>query len=375
MEPEEEEERYQAPASPQSPVHSPAADIAGILNRQIAAAPPTRHIQYTPEASDEEEPPSPALPARPASIVVPSVSSPRSPSGPIESPPYNRVQRRDTVNHSDGPRHPPASFHMYNVNEMVSVMGKKKKMPTTLGINNATGVILIAPEKSRDGPEQTWSAEKMTHYSIEGKHVFLELVRPSKSIDFHAGAKDTAEEIVSALGELAGAVRAEGLREVYMAGSGHEQKKGLVMYDFTAHGEDEVSVKVGDEVLIIDDQKSEEWWQVRRLKNGKDGVVPSSYIEVTGTVPSAQSQISSAEQARIDEERMAKDAVNAARRAELGGGSEVGPGILLPERGSSLATQDNNDSEQQHRKRDSSRQDSQHSSNKSTKSSKFFFAV
>jgi hypothetical protein len=49
--------------------------------------------------------------------------------------------------------HSPGGFHMYNINEMVSVMGKRKKMPTTLGINNATGVILIAPEKARDGPE------------------------------------------------------------------------------------------------------------------------------------------------------------------------------------------------------------------------------
>src|SRR5208282_5094959 len=99
-------------------------------------------------------------------------------------------------------------FHLYNINEMVSVMGKRKKMPTTLGINLATGTIMIAPEKVRDGPQQEWTAEKMTHYSLEGKHVFLELVRPSKSVDFHAGAKDTAQEIVAALGELAGAVRA-----------------------------------------------------------------------------------------------------------------------------------------------------------------------
>ena len=72
---------------------------------------------------------------------------------------------------------------------MVSAIGKKKKLPTTLGLNLATGTIMIAPEKSRDGPQQEWSAEKLTHYSIEGKHVFMELVRPSKSVDFHAGAK------------------------------------------------------------------------------------------------------------------------------------------------------------------------------------------
>jgi len=236
---------------------------------------------------------------------------------------------------------------MYNINEMVSVMGKRKKMPTTVGINLKTGTILIAPERVQDGPSQEWTADKMTHYSQEGKHVFIELVRPSKSVDFHAGAKDTAQEIVSALGELAGAVRAEGLREVIMAGTGHEQKKGVMLYDFMAQGDDEVTVAVGDDVIVLDDSKSEEWWQVRRLKNGKEGVVPSSYIEITGTVPgpatSSTSGVnagkSTVAQNRLEEERLTKEAVRAAMKDERRQ-SEVGPGMRLPERNSSLSARD-----------------------------------
>ena len=258
---------------------------------------------------------------------------------------------------------------MYNINEMVSVMGKRKKMPTTLGINNATGVILIAPEKA--GPEQKWSAEKMTHYSIEGKHVFLELVRPSKSVDFHAGAKDTAEEIVGALGELAGAVRAEGLREVLLAGSGQGQKKGQVLYDFMAQGDDEVTVAVGDEVIVIDDTKSEEWWQVRRIRNGKEGVVPSSYVEITGTIAAPSTTginagKSTIEQNRLEEERLAKESLKAAHREEDSRGSEVGPGMRLPERGSSLSTRDSSNSHGQQR----SRRENTRSENGSSRSSK-----
>jgi hypothetical protein len=243
---------------------------------------------------------------------------------------------------------------MYNINEMVSVMGKRKKMPTTLGVNLATGVILLAPAKARDGPEQKWTAEKMTHYSIEGKHVFIELVRPSKSLDLHAGAKDTAQEIVSALGELAGAVRAEGLLQMSLPG---EQKKGQMLYEFMAQGDDEVTVAVGDEVIILDDTKSEEWWQVRRLKNGKEGVVPSSYVEVTGAVqtPSSASGInagkSTIEQNRLEEERLAKESLKVARRDDDARGSEVGPGVRLPERGSSLSAQNNNNNHGQQRSR------------------------
>lgn len=265
----------------------------------------------------------------------------------------------------------PGGFHLYNINEMISIMGKKKKMPTTLGVNLKTGIILIAPEHAQDGPQMEWTGEKMTHYSREGKHVFLELVRPSKSVDFHAGAKDTAEEIVAALGELSGAVRAEGLREVIMAGSGRELKKGKMLYDFMAQGEDEVTVADGDEVIVLDDSKSEDWWQVRRVKNNKEGVVPSSYVEIIGSVPAQPASmtgvnagLSSVAQNRLEEERLTKEAVKAARR-EDGRGSEVGPGMRLPERSSSLLRERNGNMSTQRNGHGSS------ASRSSTKSSEF----
>lgn len=263
----------------------------------------------------------------------------------------------------------PGGFHLYNINEMVSVMGKRKKMPTTLGINLATGTLMIAPSKARDGPQQEWTAEKMTHYSIEGKHVFLELVRPTKSIDFHAGAKDTAQEIVASLGEMAGAVRGEGLREVIAAGAGSGKKRGQVLYDFMAQGDDEVTVGVGDDVIIIDDTKSEEWWMVRRLKTGKEGVVPSSYIEVTGAIiPASSSGInagrSMVEQNRLEEQRLTKESLRVAREED---NREVGPGMRLPERGSSLMARDNGNI--------STQQSRNSKSDKNGKSSKSFLFI
>jgi hypothetical protein len=201
---------------------------------------------------------------------------------------------------------------------MVEVMGKRKKMPTTLGINIATGTIFISPE--RDGDMQEWTADKLTNYSLEEKHVFVDLVRPSKSVDFHAGAKDTAREIVAALGEISGAYRAEGLKEIIAAGSGGgAKKKGQVLYDFMAQGDDEVTVAVGDEVVVLDDTKSEEWWMVRRMKNGKEGVVPSSYVEITGLLspppPTTriESGLSAVERNRLEEARLAKEASRKSR--------------------------------------------------------------
>ncbi|EME87475.1 uncharacterized protein MYCFIDRAFT_123895 [Pseudocercospora fijiensis CIRAD86] len=342
------EEDYPAPGSqsaysPEPAASNPAAQIAGLIaqrtggaaasnsaDRAIASPPLPTRPQYTPEESDDE--PAPSLPRRPPSqhgpaspsSVQPRYASPRSPEPP------------------DDALRSPGGFHLYNVHEMISHMGKNKKMPTTLGINLAKGIIMISPEKSKDGPSKEWTAEKLAHYSIEGKHVFVELVRPSKSIDFHAGAKDTAQEIVSALGELAGAVRQEGLREVLAASAGSGaggMKKGQMLYEFMAQGDDEVTVAAGDEVIILDDSKSEEWWMVRRMKNGKEGVVPSSYVEITGTIPHGSESItgldaarSTVEQNRLEEQRLAKEAARDRKRD-----GEVGPGVALPERHSSLA--------------------------------------
>ena len=309
-EPQEEEE---AP-------HNPAAALAGVLQQRTgASAVPSRHVQYTPEASDEDAA-SPPLPQRPrAEQLSPPPTQVASPSPQSSESLGLHASKSRGRGQSLGAEAPtsPSGYHMYNIHEMISHMGKNKKMPTTLGVNVSKGTILIAPEKSS---QQEWTAEKLTHYSIEGKHVFVELVRPSKSIDFHAGAKDTAHEITSALGELAGAARAEGLKEVFAAGSGKSgQKKGHMLYEFMAQGDDEVTVAENDEVLVLDDTKSDDWWMVRRLKNGKEGVVPRQYVEVTGVIEAPQDlglaqARSTVEQNRLDEERLTREALEASER-------------------------------------------------------------
>lgn len=291
----------------ESPVQSPAAALAGIIQQrtgQAAASVPSvmsppRASTYTPDASDDDEPP-PSLPRRPQITSQASYDKalPRTPGGISSS------------HHDDSGAI--SGFRLYHIHEMISHMGRNRKMPTVFGINVARGLLSVASEGG--GTQQEWTADKLTHYSLEGKHVFVELVRPSKSIDFHAGNKETAGEIVSVLGELAGAARAEGLREVLAIGNGTGgQKKGHMLYEFMAQGDDEVTVAVGDEVIVLDDSQSEEWWKVRRVKNGAEGVVPSSYVEVTGTAsaaaaPSAPSGYS-VEQNRRDEQRMTMEAV------------------------------------------------------------------
>jgi hypothetical protein len=370
---------YVGPNSNEAPSNNPAAGLAAMIaqrtgggnaepirERQLAAPPPpmapqqySAPQQYTPEESDEE--PAPILPTRPrseapmsppmaqyaaspttAQYASPPARSPQPSGGVTASMPYRSISSGYPPEEDPGLRSP-GGYHLYNVHEMVSAMGRNKKMPTTLGLNVGRGMIMISPEKSKDGPSQEWTADKLTHYSIEGKHVFVELVRPSKSVDFHAGAKDTAKEIVAALGELAGAVRGEGLKEVLAASAGSNgagKKKGHMVYEFLAQGLDEVTVAIGDEVIVLDDTKSSEWWMVRRLKNGKEGVVPSSYVEVTGTleresINGLDSARSMVEQNRLEEQRLTREATKKDSRRKS---TKDGPGLglNLPERASSL---------------------------------------
>ncbi|KAI9886292.1 MAG: hypothetical protein M1823_001901 [Watsoniomyces obsoletus] len=385
-------EQPPTPASPVSTSPGPAATLASIMQRKASApvspspplgssSSPDQHPDrpiHTPEASDDEFPPpppakettpapAPSLPKRPVvqtieprreSTISEQIESPRV----VSSPPFNRAVPRER---EEAMVRSPGAFHLYNISEMVSVMGKRKKMPTTLGINSATGTIMISPESSRDGPQQEWTGEKLVHYSIEGKHVFMELVRPSKSVDFHAGAKDTAEEIVSALGEIAGAVKAAGLREV-LAAADEGVSKGQVLYDFVAQGDDEVTVGVGDQVVILDDSKSDEWWMVRRLKDGKEGVMPSSYVEVTRRKRASatasksdplQAGRSITEQNRQEEQRLAKEAAKSSRpeHKRPGPSVDIGLGVALPQRGSSLMIRNNQNAQASPRDRRESR--------------------
>lgn len=398
--PESDDE--QDPPTPDSPPHNPAAALADIIQKKSeqqaaprstispppnVAAPPRKRVQFTPEESDEEIPP-PRLPNRrpsPSFSPEPQYAAARSPSPDrFRSPPprSGAFDAYDPPPRDNSPNTPlsGSGYHLYNIYEYLTQPGKNKKMPVTLGINIHRGMIMIAPEKARDGAQEEWSADKMEYYSQEGKHIFMELKQPSKSVDFHCGAKDTATEIMSALGELAGAAKGAGLREVIAAGSGRSnvQKKGVMQFDFMAQGDDEVTVGLGDEILVLDDTASDEWWKVRRLKNGKEGVVPANYVEITETVPIANAARSGTnagrsvvDQNRREEEERARQAARRDRPKSDARSDQVGPGLPLPARGSSLlqTSSDHRRTSQRSSMRDSSARDSKSASKSSSSKS------
>ncbi|KAK9239387.1 hypothetical protein V1525DRAFT_49638 [Lipomyces kononenkoae] len=191
-------------------------------------------------------------------------SVPKLPSRPrIQS-----VEEENSSKKSSG------GFLTWNVQEVDS---KRKRHKATLAIGN--GSILFSPDRATASPQQ-WSITNLISYNSEKKHVFLDFEHPSISMDLYAGSKETASDIISAIGELVGAKNATGLREVIEASVPGGQKFGKALYDFDAQGDDEVTIREGDDVFILDDLKSDEWWMIRHSLSGKEGVVPSSYIEV-----------------------------------------------------------------------------------------------
>lgn len=115
----------------------------------------------------------------------------------------------------------------------------------------------------------------------------MEFKNPATSLELHAGSKDVAQAIMAILGDLKGAESAHGLKEVARASQASTNSKnrkiGRLLYDFEAQGSDELNCREGDEVYIVDEKKSKDWWMVENVDTGKQGVVPSTYIEIVGT--------------------------------------------------------------------------------------------
>ncbi|KAK2466185.1 hypothetical protein APHAL10511_001827 [Amanita phalloides] len=99
-----------------------------------------------------------------------------------------------------------------------------------------------------------------------------------------------------------------------------DQNFAVALYDFTADGDDELTAKGGEQLVILE-KDSDEWWKCRNSR-GEEGVVPASYLEET-TQPVSSPPY--AERKNVDKESAeaetataaaAKAAVEAEERAE-----------------------------------------------------------
>jgi hypothetical protein len=81
----------------------------------------------------------------------------------------------------------------------------------------------------------------------------------------------------------------------------------VALYDFTADGDDELSVVEGEELMVIE-RDGDEWWKCRNAR-GVEGVVPASYLELKGSSSTSVPR-------SIPEEDKEEDSAAEAARAE-----------------------------------------------------------
>ena len=163
----------------------------------------------------------------------------------------------------------------------------------------------------------------------KSKHVHIEVSGPNAAeLHFHAGSKEVAEAIIAKLQEartdakavevetepaatLAPAVepplerpRSAAAKSVHFDNSepeiipdrqsdeveGGDQEdeepedtlgageRAVVLYDFAADGDDEMTVHEGETLLVLE-RDTDEWWKCKNAR-GEEGVVPANYLEV-----------------------------------------------------------------------------------------------
>ena len=61
-----------------------------------------------------------------------------------------------------------------------------------------------------------------------------------------------------------------------------EGEDAFALYDFNADGDDELSVREGERLMVVE-RDGDEWWKCRN-SDGAEGVVPASYIEVSSPI-------------------------------------------------------------------------------------------
>jgi hypothetical protein len=103
---------------------------------------------------------------------------------------------------------------------------------------------------------------------------------------------NTTNAAAEAISTLANKVVPEPVEQVQVTEEAEEEEEeeqeqevgppkiAKVLYDYEANIEGDVTVHENDNVIILDDSDPE-WWKVRVVsKNGKEGMVPKTYIEV-----------------------------------------------------------------------------------------------
>ncbi|CAE6407278.1 unnamed protein product [Rhizoctonia solani] len=260
---------------------------------------PATYIEFSGSAQEEE-----------------SVASAPAPSPPAAAPRSSYTDPTELVaaSHTKARSDPVETWS-------VSILDKKdKKKKGTLGVGN--GSIFFSSESDKTPVQQWQTSSVATVSSDKPKHVDIQIASGGEvtTLRFVASSRDVSEAILQ---------KVESSRQIANSGSGsgstptapvpdpintevakpHKNgasvrfakspdsvipntddddddgplgEQASALYDFTAQASDELSVKEGETLIVVNREESEEWWKCRNMK-GEEGVVPSSYIELQGS--------------------------------------------------------------------------------------------
>ena len=189
-------------------------------------------------------------------------------------------------------------------------------------IPSPSRIFYLTTKLRSQAPVQKWQTANLISTQVDkdkSKHVLVEIGGPSPaSLHFNAGSRDTAEAIVKKLetSKQLSAPAPEGLQEPVTpperprsagksvhfnaapaiipdqgesdeewAETDYDPNAAVVLYDFTADGDDELTVAEGEDLIVLE-RDSDDWWKVRNSK-GREGVVPASYVEVRSLLSGA----------------------------------------------------------------------------------------
>ncbi|KAF9649370.1 hypothetical protein BDM02DRAFT_3186395 [Thelephora ganbajun] len=307
---------------------------------------------YVEEVGEGSASAAPVIPSIPNIVVPPSL--PRPVSTYVD--PADRVAATANKAKAD-------DIQTWSVSE-IDKKGKKKK--GTLGIGS--GAVFFTSESDK-APVQKWQTAHLASTQIDkdkSRHVLIEIGGPNPaSLHFNAGSKDTADAIVKKL-EISKQLSAppEALEEPIApperprsaaktvhfdaaapaiipdpddtdeeepengGSQDYDPNAAVVLYDFAADGDDELTVTEGEDLIVIE-RDSDDWWKVRNSK-GREGVLRNPSAADGAARKEHEAELEAEQeaeaQAAAEEERRQKEeaeeaakkerAKEAARRAE-----------------------------------------------------------
>ncbi|TIC04805.1 hypothetical protein E3Q08_02611 [Wallemia mellicola] len=200
---------------------------------------------------------------------------------------------------------------------------KKKKKKGTLGVGNGS---LFFSSDSDKNPVRQFSMSDLVTFNVEKRHLFI-YFKNVEELEFHASSRKILQEVNQKIIYSSNLVNnkldvQDAVKDLSINDSDSEsddgktslKKKGvhfketppspieapsysseegaeqdgpttklalaLALYDFKAESDDELTVKEGDQLVVIDRISSIDWWTCKLPNTGLEGVIPASYLRV-----------------------------------------------------------------------------------------------